>query len=184
LFINLPGQVRSINVPNIEIKSKYPNAEKAKSIARELGAQYAGVDRQVDTYFKTKSGRLKLRESSLSGAQLVPYIRPDELGPKKSEYLVIPVENAELCKNLFSQILGTEVVVEKSREIFLVGNVRVHIDEVQGLGSFFEFEAVYSDSKDEAQERNKVEKLIKHFEIAEDDLLTLSYRELKLNSVK
>jgi predicted adenylyl cyclase CyaB len=169
-------------MPNIEIKARYPDAAKAKAVATRLNARYVGRDHQVDTYFRTHEGRLKLRESSLSGNQLVPYLRPDQSGPKRSEYLVISVSDAALCKSLLGKILGTEVVVDKTREIYLIDNVRVHIDSVVGLGNFFEFEAVYTDPSDEKSEFAKVSALIKEFEIAQEDLLTGSYRELKMKS--
>jgi len=165
-------------MPNIEIKAKYADANKAKAIADKLKAKYLGTDHQIDTYFKTSEGRFKLRESSLSGAQLVPYIRPDVAGPKKSDYLVIPVADANLCKSLLSQILGVDIVVDKMRDIFLIDNVRVHIDSVKDVGSFLEFEAVYQNLDEEKQEYEKVELLIKKFEIRPEDLLTGSYREI------
>src|SRR4051812_32420655 len=129
-------------MPNIEIKAKYTDFDFAKEMAEKLSANFVGRDHQIDTYFHSKSGRLKLRESSLSGGQLVPYMRADQKGPKKSDYMVIPVEDTATCKRLLASVLGVQVVVDKLRDIFLVGNVRVHLDEVKGLGKFFEFEAV------------------------------------------
>jgi predicted adenylyl cyclase CyaB len=167
-------------MPNIEIKARCADSKKAKSIAASLQAKHVGTDRQIDTYFKTGAGRLKLRESSLSGAQLIPYVRPDVAGPKKSDYTLIPVPDPSLCKKLLSDILGVETVVDKIREIYLIGNVRVHIDSVQELGHFIEFEAVYRDAEDETTERAKVEVLMAEFHISSADLLTGSYRELSL----
>jgi adenylate cyclase class 2 len=169
-------------MPNIEIKARYADQEKARKIAQRLDAMRVGIDHQIDTYFKTVSGRLKLRESTLSGAQLVPYVRPNLRGPKKSTYLVLPVADPTSLKTLFDQILGTDIVVDKMREIFLIGNVRVHIDSVKNLGNFFEFEAVYQDPKDEPQEHLKVAQLIKDFEIPEVDLMNDSYRELLMRT--
>lgn len=165
-------------MPNIEIKARYPNQEKARKIANELKTEYVGIDHQVDTYFKTPKGRLKLRESSLSGAQLVPYIRPDQAGPKKSDYAVVPIQDPTLIKRLFSEIFGVEVVVDKQREIFLIDNVRVHIDNVTGLGNYFEFEAVYNTADNEKAEYDKVSELMKKFEISEEALEHGSYKEL------
>lgn len=163
---------------NIEIKARYPNLEKARAIASKLGARAVSTETQIDTYFKTASGRLKLRESSIKPAELIPYDRPSVAGPKKSEYLVVKVEEPAKLKVLMSSILGVDVVVEKKRELFLLENVRIHLDEVKGLGCFFEFEAVYHDLNHEKQEQDKVQQLIANFEIASSDLLTGSYREL------
>ncbi len=174
--------VVSFYMPNIEIKARYQDLSKARLIAKRLKAKVVGTDRQRDTYFITKMGRLKLRESSLSGAQLIPYSRPNQRGPKKSDYLLIPIDNPAHCKQLFRELLGVEVVVDKVREIFLIGNVRVHLDQVKGLGIFFEFEAVYQNPKKEASEYKKVKRLMKQFGIVSTALLTGSYRELMLEA--
>jgi len=167
-------------MPNIEIKAAYPELAKARAICEKLNATFVGIDHQTDTYFKVPNGRLKLRESSLSGAYLIPYLRPNESGPKKSEYARLTVEEVEKTKALFTQILGLDLVVKKSREIYLIGNVRVHLDEVEGAGSFFEFEAVYSEDSAEqrAVEERKVNELLKTFAISPEALQTSSYQQL------
>lgn len=164
-------------MPNIEIKARLRDREGVERTARKLGA-CVGMDHQIDTYFRSPRGRLKLRESSPGGAQLVPYLRPDQSGPKRSDYLVVPVADPVLCKRLFSEILGVDIVVDKMRTIYLIENVRVHIDDVNGLGQFFELEAVYDDPQRERKERQKVRMLLKKFGIADDDLIEGSYREM------
>lgn len=168
-------------MPNIEIKARYEDISAARKIAENLKAKYVGTDHQVDTYFKTPQGRLKLRESSLSGAQLIPYIRPDQAGPKRSDYLVIAIEDPIACKRLFGSILGIEIVVDKTREIFLIDNIRIHLDRIEGPGNFFEFEAVYKDPGDEEKELRKVENLMTTFRIIPEQLIQGSYREMLLH---
>ncbi len=169
-------------MPNIEIKALYPDLDKARAIARVLKARYMGRDRQVDTYFRTPAGRLKLRESALKGAQLIPCVRPNRKGPKQSDYLVIPVEKGSEAKRLFEALFGIDAVVDKQRDLFLSGNVRIHLDRVKGLGDFLEFEAVYKtdSAKNRAVEKGKVEKLLRIFEVPSKSLLRDSYRELVL----
>lgn len=170
-------------MPNIEIKARCVNLEHARHVAQKHKTDYLGIDHQLDTYFNTMSGRMKLRESSLSGAMLIPYLRQDQSGPKKSEYALLKVEDAAYLKNLLKNILGIQAVVDKKREIFLVDNVRVHLDEVRDLGSFIEFEAVYySDSpKVQQEEKNKVDVLMDVFGIHKEDLLDGSYREMVMD---
>ena len=81
-------------MPNIEIKAVYPDLAKARAIAQGLKARFVRQERQVDTYFATPQGRLKLRETSQNRAELIPYFRPDSKGPKKCDYAVIPVAEA------------------------------------------------------------------------------------------
>jgi predicted adenylyl cyclase CyaB len=164
-------------MPNIEIKARASSLQDLRAIAQSLATKHLGMDNQVDTYFETKAGRLKLRESTLSGAYLIPYLRPDTSGPKKSDYDRLTSEDGKKTKDLFSKILGTIKVIKKSRDIYLINNVRVHLDDVEGLGTFLEFEAVYEDSSQECSEREKITELLKAFNIQDQDLITHSYSD-------
>jgi predicted adenylyl cyclase CyaB len=164
---------------NVEIKARCADLAALRRRAETLATDYVGVDRQVDTYFRTRAGRLKLRESSLSGAQLIPYLRPDGDGARVSDYQVLPVADPEATRRLLSELLGVHRVVRKEREIFLWHNVRIHLDRVQGLGTFMELEAVYDGAPGaEPDERRKVEHLRKELGIAESDLVPVSYETL------
>ena len=164
---------------NVEIKARCRDLEQARSRALRIAHQRVGLDRQVDTYFRVRSGRLKLRESSLSGGQLVPYLRGDCAGPRRSDYRVIPVEDPAGVKELLGEILGVHRVVEKEREIFLAGNVRIHLDRVAGLGCFVELEAVFdSATRSEASETAKLLSLMDELGLREEDLVAQSYEGL------
>ncbi len=123
-------------------------------------------------------------ESSISGAYLVPYMRPNTIEAKKCSYVLIPVTAADVSKTkeLFAALLGIETRVEKTRAIYLYDNVRIHLDKVVGLGTFFELEAVCSPEQDTAAQRaleeEKIQFLLQQFEIANSDLLQGSYREM------
>ena len=169
-------------MPNIEIKARLESLSAARECAKRLGARFEGVDHQIDTYFRVPNGRLKLRESSLEGPRLIPYLRADQGGPKKSDYALIRMDAplGAKSKELLSAILGVETVVEKKREIHHIENVRVHLDDVRGLGAFLEFEAVYADDTPEAAEREsaRVRELLREFGVAPEALLRGSYREM------
>lgn len=164
---------------NIELKAHCQDLDGARARAKALATRWVGIDEQVDTYFVTQAGRLKLRESSLHGAQLVPYLRPDEASARRSDYQVIPVEDAPATKALLTTILGLHTVVRKQREIALVDNVRIHLDRVEGLGSFLELEAVFDgDPAREAAELDKVTSLADALGIREADRIENSYEQL------
>ncbi|HEV3416932.1 MAG TPA: CYTH domain-containing protein, partial [Pirellulales bacterium] len=74
--------------------------------------------------------------------------------------------------------LGIRVVVRKTRRIYLSQNVRIHLDEVDGLGSFLEFEAVLDAQTDDAVGQLQIEELRRQFGIAAGDLLTGSYGDM------
>lgn len=64
-------------------------------------------------------------------------------------------------------------------------NVRIHLDEVTGLGNFFELEGIYdpNDPEGEKLARERVDYLMKCFMIKDEDLITTSYEQLVQNKV-
>ena len=164
---------------NLEIKARCPDLAAARARAQRVATAHVGVDEQVDTYFRVARGRLKLRESSLAGGQLIPYLRPDVAGSRRSDYRVVPVADPAGVKALLAEILGVHRVVRKRREIFLYENVRIHLDEVEELGSFVELEAVFDGSaSEEAEQPHRIAFLLAELHIAETDLLPGSYEGL------
>ena len=65
---------------------------------------------------------------------------------------------AEL-KETLAAACGTRAVVVKRGEIFLVEHVRIHLDEVDGLGDFLEFEAVLGPTVSAAEGKIQVNAL-------------------------
>lgn len=166
---------------NIELKAKLADIGVAEVIARELaGAEPHAVLRQEDTYFNSREGRLKLREETGHNPanNLVYYIRPDESGPKRSEYDLIPVPDPPALKKALTSAMGVLVVVEKNRTVYLWKNVRIHLDVVTGLGSFIEFEAVMPDGAPDEEGAQLVRFLIEKFSITPADLIHHSYSDL------
>jgi adenylate cyclase class IV len=139
-------------VRNLEVKARDPEPAATVRACLALGAHDHGVLRQRDTYFRVPSGRLKLREDLDSGsAELIAYERPDTEGVRESRYERVPVDPA--LGALLAQALGVAGVVEKTRRLFLHEHVRIHLDEVEGLGSFVELEAVLPTASGESLER-------------------------------
>ena len=160
---------------NIEIKARLADLAAARRVAERIATDRLGVQEQVDTYFHCRQGRLKLREIEGLPAQLIGYARPDRLGPKASDYVLVPVHDPEALKQALTATLGVRGVVRKRREIFLYRNVRIHLDEVTGQGAFLEFEAVLSPEMDDGAGRILVEELLQTFSIKPADLITGSY---------
>jgi len=163
---------------NIEIKARYPDLTKARRIAGDLGAELLDREHQVDTYFRVQSGRLKLRESDMRGAHLIPYRRPDRTGPKRSDYELIAIANPVRIREMLSDILGVIAVVDKIREIHLFNRTRIHLDDVKDLGTFIEFEAMLAEGETDEEGRARVDELLAAFGITADDLIQGSYCEM------
>lgn len=163
---------------NLELKARLADLDEARRRAAEIAHAHGGIQHQRDTYFRCQDGRLKLREIAEVGAELIWYRRPDGPEPRGSDYRRVPVENPDALRETLAVALGVRRVVEKSREIFFRDNVRIHLDDVQQLGAFLEFEAVLSASELEPESRQRLEYLRRHFQIDPGDLLATSYGEM------
>ncbi|HEU4431650.1 MAG TPA: class IV adenylate cyclase [Myxococcota bacterium] len=164
---------------NLELKARCADLALARERARAVATAWLGVDDQVDTYFVTRAGRLKLRESSLAGAQLVPYFRADEPRARRSDHQVIAVEDGAGLARMLREMLGVHRVVRKRREIALYENVRIHLDRVEGLGDFVELEAVWDGSAAGLPEQErKIAFLRERLGIPDADLIAGSYETL------
>jgi adenylate cyclase len=68
--------------------------------------------------------------------------------------------------------------VAKRREVFVVGNVRVHLDKVQDLGGFVELEGIVDDPAELSDVDNEVRRMQQALEIDDRSLLKESYSDL------
>ena len=164
---------------NLELKARCPDLAATRLRTKAVATAWLGPDEQVDTYFRVSRGRLKLRESTVSGAQLIPYLRPDQAAARRSDYVVIPVTEPARTKDLLTALLEVHRVVRKLREIALYENVRIHLDRVEGLGDFIELEAVWDgDPAGDAEQRGKLAFLREQLAIRDADLVAGSYEAL------
>lgn len=144
---------------NIEIKVRVLDLGGIREHAIWLGASHQWTHQQADTYFNVRRGRLKLRETSADEhATLISYSRPDESDSRISHYRLLPVSDAETLRQMLDETLGVQITIRKRRELLLYGATRIHLDEVEELGTFVELETVIDEqSPDQAwQEHQQV----------------------------
>jgi adenylate cyclase, class 2 len=166
---------------NVEIKARCAAPGRVRKILRERGAIFKGVDRQVDTYFCVKPGRMKIRQGAIENC-LVYYERENTRGPKDSKVLLYPMSPraAAALKPVLAAALGVEALVDKRREIYFIGNVKFHIDRVKKLGSFVELEAMDKGGRyGRAELRNQAARYLKILGIEQKDLLAKSYSDMR-----
>ena len=165
---------------NIEAKARYSDLKEAKEIAQQLGAQYKWRRQQIDTYFHAANGRLKLRESEGMPAELIGYTRSDESQVRPSYYEIYGTENGAILKQILSETLGVAVQVRKIRTLYLLDYIRIHLDDVEFLGTFLEFEAVISNADLITEATQRVNRLKDDFHISQEDICPYSYSDLQL----
>jgi homotetrameric cytidine deaminase len=162
---------------NVELKAIDRDPAATLNVALASGATDQGTLRQRDTYFAVPHGRLKLREQDGSAAQLIAYERPDDPAVRLSRYHLIEVPDPEALIAGLTVTCGVRVVVSKTRRLLLADNVRIHLDDVAGLGRYIELEAVAAPGADLGAERRKVDRLRELLDIRDGDLRPGSYAD-------
>jgi homotetrameric cytidine deaminase len=173
---------RRVTAPRRNVELKVRDADPAATLARALalpGVRDEGEIRQRDTYFATTRGRLKLREEADAGgerAHLIAYTRPDEPTARTSSYRLAPVADPDALRAALDASLGMLVVVDKRRRLLLWENVRIHLDDVDGLGAFAELEGVAGPGSDLTTEHERVAHLREQLALGE--IVPSSYADL------
>ncbi|HUT01410.1 MAG TPA: class IV adenylate cyclase [Phycisphaerae bacterium] len=166
---------------NVEIKAACRDPDAIRRLLRARGADCRGTDRQVDTYFRVASGRLKLREGQIEN-HLIFYRRGDEAGPKRADVLLLetpPGPRTAALKEILTRALGAWVVVDKRREIYFLDHVKVHLDVVEHLGSFLEIEAQSAGGgATEEALRAQCREVLGLFGVRPEELVAESYSDL------
>ncbi len=163
---------------NVEIKARCSQPEKIRQLLESRNARFVGLDHQIDTYFKVPNGRLKLREGNIEN-NLIHYHRSNQAGPKQSSVTLYQSQPNSSLKTALTAALGVLTVVDKKRSIFFIENIKFHIDEVAGLGSFIEIEAIDLDGSiglEKLEEQCRFYQQL--FGVKAGDLVEVSYSDL------
>jgi adenylate cyclase class 2 len=163
---------------NIELKARCADLAAALAAIQPLQPTDTGVQHQIDTYFHSTNGRLKLREIVGVRAELIWYERSNQAKSRLSEYRLTPITHPDELKASLAAAIGIRGEVEKHRRVMLWHNVRIHLDQVKSLGTFVEYEAVMSAGEDEATAHARLKQLCEIMKIAPADYLDKSYADL------
>ena len=165
---------------NVEFKAHCENPDRVRDLLAKEGADYKGRDHQVDVYFNVFNGRLKLRKGNIENS-LIAYQRDDISGSKQSDVHLLKIESDTQLEEILTTTLGVKVIIDKQRDIYFIGNVKFHVDNVKGLGSFVEVEAIDLEGN---IGREKLQQQCDHYRamlgIRDEDLIAKSYSDLLL----
>jgi predicted adenylyl cyclase CyaB len=165
---------------NVEIKARLSSGQSrhVREEALALSSTEPEFLDQRDTFYHAPLGRLKLRELKDGAAELIAYERPDRAGPKLSSYVCSPCADPKSLHEALARSLGIRGVVEKHRQVIHVGQTRVHLDEVVGLGTFLELEVVLQENQSLEQGEAIAAKLMGAFGITTESLIEGAYIDL------
>jgi predicted adenylyl cyclase CyaB len=163
---------------NVEIKARVRDLAALRKRVVEMSASGPELLVQRDTFYTVLQGRLKLREFGDGTAELIYYERPDKAGPKTSKYTRAQISDAASTHEALGQVLETKAVVAKQREVFLAGTTRIHLDEVDGLGTFVELEVVLTEDETDSDGERMASVLMEQLGVRQEDLIEQAYVDL------
>lgn len=140
---------------------------------------------QRDVYFDhvPDGGRLKLRYLDNIG-QLISYSRPNVMANKLSKYDIYTTNNPSQLEQVLSLSYGILVIVSKKRQVYMIGQTRLHIDQVDDLPGFYiELEVVLTPNQSENDGSLIATSLMERFEITKKQLIDRSYSDLILDRI-
>ena len=165
---------------NIEFKASTNKLAALETLLQQHSPSFIGEDHQIDTYFNVQVGRLKLREGNIENA-LIHYEREDFAGAKSSHVLLYQHQPDKTLKEILIKTLGIKAVVDKSRKIYFINNVKFHFDTVYELGTFVEVEAIDKDgSIGKEKLQAQCDEYAALFGITAEDFCSVSYSDMKL----
>jgi predicted adenylyl cyclase CyaB len=167
------------NATNVEIKARVRDrALLAQSVESFNGGGPPAVLRQEDTFFRVPAGRLKLRKLAPDRGELIFYRRPDQPGPKSSDYSISDTSEPDNLRDVLAAALDVIAVVRKERWLYLVDQTRIHLDRVERLGDFVELEVVLRPGQSAEEGRAIAADLMRQLGILPRDLIAGAYLDL------
>jgi adenylate cyclase len=163
---------------NIEIKARISDVEFCLDTAWSLSGKEPEIIKQEDTFFICERGRLKLRILSPEYGELIFYKREDSTGPKTSEYHISSSHEPYRLLDVLTKAYDIRGRINKIRKLFIVGRTRIHIDQVENLGNFLEFEVVLNEKEKAREGKKEADSLMDTFNIEQDDLISGLYVDL------
>jgi predicted adenylyl cyclase CyaB len=161
---------------NVEFKAELRDIALARTICRAIGASFILTMDQTDTYFRVPSGRLKKRECESEPTEWIYYERADKAAARLSRFTIY---SAQQARERFGETsLPVRAVVRKRRELYMLGNTRIHLDAVEGLGTFLELESLIGRDHGTARGHEAVATLRTQFAPALGETVAVGYVDL------
>jgi len=165
---------------NLEFKCYYSGTQDAEALCNSLGATFLASHTQVDTYFMTSRGRLKIRETDV-GREIIYYERLNSVNPKESVYLKTRLgDDCSIVKQLLEAALGSPVTVRKRRTVLATASALVNLDTVDNVGTFVEVEVQIERAGSIDRAYHTANQLKTALGVTYPDMIPFSYADLVL----
>ncbi len=163
---------------NVEIKAIARDLPLIRVKAEAIAGTTGEIIYQADTFFYSRTGKFKLRILGPDRGELIFYERSEESGLKESSYLIVKTTDPDNLKMALANACGIKGEIKKIREVFIVGQTRIHLDQVEGLGDFIELEFVMRDGQSRDEGIQTLRYLMGNLGIIEEDLIVGAYLDI------
>ncbi|UPT65187.1 MAG: class IV adenylate cyclase [Sphingobacteriales bacterium JAD_PAG50586_3] len=163
---------------NIELKANVANrAELEQKVIVLVGNATAQLV-QRDVYYGIRKGRLKYRTINNRQHELIYYNRPNTVEAKKSTFYKFNLWFPKLTHGILKTLYGETGIVEKERTLYMLDNIRIHLDDVKGLGHCMEFEYLVDAQHTEDMGKQRLLQLKEQLALPDYSILTHSYVDI------
>ncbi len=163
---------------NIEVKAKVDDLEELRKRVEKICDGPGEEIAQEDIFYYCNRGRLKLRILAADQGQLIYYERADKSGPRVSNYFIYKTADPAGLREVVGRAAGVRGIVRKNRWLYWLGRTRIHLDRVDGLGSFLELEVVLGLDEDRGSGKETAAAIMDILEIDAADLIESAYIDL------
>lgn len=163
---------------NVEIKARVADLALTCKRVEMIADSGPSVIEQEDTFFVCSNGYLKVRIFSETEGELIYYKRPDSAEPSISHYIRSKSSDPRSLCGLLSSALGIRGIIRKKRTLYITGQTRIHLDQVENLGSFIELEVVLSPQQTTSEGISIAQEIMEKLGINKGDLVGEAYIDL------
>lgn len=167
---------------NVEIKAVLRNRDAIQAAIASASDTAPETIVQHDFFFRSEESRLKLRILGAGRGELIQYQRADVAAARSSDYVIARTSDPEVLLEILTRTLGRVGEVKKTRVLYRIGQTRLHIDRVEGLGDFLEMEVVLRPEQVESEGQQIAEQLLDRFGVDRSDLIPQAYVDLLARS--
>jgi len=177
-----------ISMIEVEVKVRIEGIEGMEKRIKEQGAEYKGTLKQADEYFDFSDMRIfnsggAFRVRAAEGCYRVTYkgCKKDKETTSREE-IEIEVESREKVVKILERIGFIRLCeIKKKRKVYHLADLKISLDEVEGLGSFMEIEGMANSEGEYRKKRGEIFRLLDKLGVSSGDISQKSYMEMALN---
>lgn len=159
----------------LDFKAELRDPDLARIIARQQRACFIIALKQHDQHYKLPEGKLLRRTSPGEPIEWIHFIREKRARPTMSHFQIYD-ERKALEK--WGTLMKPWVCVEKSREIIMIDQTTIRLDQVKELGWFMELSVLVTPKHNLARCYDTIASLRRAFAMALGEAVAGSYADL------